>query len=534
MVVSAPFAGPALTPGRVFVVYGNDGAFPATTSLSDAIEFHDSTSSSLGLDVGNAGDVNGDGLSDLIIGRAGGAAIVYGDSTPASSFDLATLDGNNGFFATNAPLAGSAVSGAGDVNGDGYDDVIIGTNPSGTAGDAYVVFGGSGGVATVLLDELDGNNGFRLTVATAVNGVQLGAQVSSAGDVNGDGFGDLIVSAAYSGTQDDPEAGISYVVFGKTGGFDAVINVDEFDGTNGFRIDGAEADDRLGIAVSQAGDVNADGYDDLIVATQYGGNTFPSAPVAGQTYVVFGNGTAFAPTMDLASLTAEQGVRLDGGFTISSVAAAGDVNGDGFDDIMIGAPNIGFGDSASGVSYIIFGGTLFQGPASGYVTGTTGDDVLAGFQPDVEIVMGGLGNDQISGGAGDVLNGGAGDDSFDFSGANNNTIVGGSGFDTLNVGGFLDLGALNATAHYGQITGIEQIDMSDGLATELMLTAADILHMSNEQHEFYIRGDDNDLIDIGAGWTGGGSQTIDGTSFNVYTLGVSTLFVEAEIDSLLA
>ncbi len=530
MIVSAPFA----DSGNVYVVFGHDGTYTATTSLAGAVEFYDSMSPQVGLAVGNAGDVNGDGLSDLIIGRAGGAAIVYGDSTPASSFDLVSLDGTNGFVVSNAPFGGSSVSGAGDINGDGYDDVIVGTDVFGTAGDAYVVFGGTGVVANVLLDELDGNNGFRLTVVDAANGIQLGASVSSAGDINGDGFGDLVVGAAYSDTQGDAEAGISYVVFGKAGGFDAVINVDELDGTNGFRIDGAEADDRLGIAVSQAGDVNADGYDDLIVATQYGGNTFPSSPAAGQTYVLFGNGSGFAPTIDLASLSATEGVRLDGGFTVSSVAAAGDVNGDGFDDIMIGAPNIGFGDSASGVSYVIYGGTLFQGPASGYLTGTASDDVLVGFQPDVEIVMGGLGNDEISGGAGDVLNGGAGDDRFDFSGVNNNTIVGGSGFDTLNVSGFLDLATLNATAHYGQITGIEQIDMSDGFATELMFTAADILHLSNERNEFYIRGDDNDMVDIGLGWTDGGSQTIDGTAFHVYTLGVSTLFVEAEIDSLLA
>ncbi len=337
--------------------------------------------SQIGFAVGNAGDVNGDGVSDLIIGRTGGAAIVYGHDALSGSFDLATLDGTNGFIASNAPFAGSSVSGAGDVNGDGYDDVIIGTNVSGTAGNAYVVFGGAGGVANVLLDELDGNNGFRLTVADPLNGVQLGATVSGAGDVNGDGFDDLIVGAAYSDTHDDAEAGISYVIFGKAGGFDPVVNVDELDGTNGFRIDGAEAGDRLGIAVSRAGDVNGDGYDDLLVATELGGNTFPSSPTTGQTYVLFGNGSGFAPTIDLASLTAEQGVRLDGGFSISSVSAAGDVNGDGFDDIMIGAPNIGFGDNASGVSYVIFGGGIFQGPASGYVTGTTAMTSLSGSSP---------------------------------------------------------------------------------------------------------------------------------------------------------
>ncbi len=90
------------------------------------------------------------------------------------------------------------------------------------------------------------------------------------------------------------------------------------------------------------------------------------------------------------------------------------------------------------------------------------------------------------------------------------------------------------TAHYGQITGIEQIDMTDGFATELMLTPVDLLHLSNEQHEFFILGDNQDQVAIGDGWTQGLNQTINGTDFRVYVLGVSTLFVEAEVAELLA
>jgi Ca2+-binding RTX toxin-like protein len=522
MIISAPFAGS----GSVYVSFGHAGPFAASASLSGAVEFHDSVATQIGLDVGNAGDVNGDGVSDLIIGRTGGAAIVYGGSL-SGSIDLATLDGTDGFVASNAPLAGASVSGAGDVNGDGFDDVMIGT----MAGEAYVVFGGMGGVANVLLDELNGVNGFRLTVADPANGIQLGATLSSAGDVNGDGFDDLIVGAAYSGNHDDAEAGISYVVFGKAStGFDPpVINVDELDGTNGFRIEGAEADDRLGIAVSSAGDINADGYDDLIVATQYGGNTFPSSPNAGQTYVLFGSGAGFDWTIDLASLSATQGVRLDGGGAISSVSAAGDVNGDGFDDIMIGAPNVGFGETASGVSYVVFGGTNFQGPASNYVFDDDGDDILAGALPDAEILMGGLGNQVLSGGTGDVLNGGAGDDTFHFSAYGGTKIVGGSGFDTLKVTGHLDLSDV-----YGQISGIERIDISDGDDTELMLDPVDLFHLSDEQHRFYILGDNDDQFDIGDGWTQQLNQIIDGTDYKVFVLGVTTLFVEAEIDPLIA
>jgi hypothetical protein len=150
--------------------------------------------------------------------------------------------------------------------------------------------------------------------------------------------------------------------------------------------------------------------------------------------------------------------------------------------------------------------------------------------------MGGLGNDELSGDIGDVLNGGAGDDVFHFTGAGNNKIVGGSGFDTLKVSGtnYFSLPELNDDAHYGEITGIERIDMTDGLATELMLTPADLFRLSNEQHELFVLGDNQDQLDIGDGWTQGSNQTIDGTQFRVYVLGVTTLFVESEVDPLIA
>jgi hypothetical protein len=161
--------------------------------------------------------------------------------------------------------------------------------------------------------------------------------------------------------------------------------------------------------------------------------------------------------------------------------------------------------------------------------------MLEGVGAGVDVVMGGVGDDELSGGSGDVLNGGAGDDLFDFAGAGNNKIVGGSGFDTLKVsgGGFHSLTDLNAISHYGEITGIEQIDLTDGLASEFVLMPTDLFHLSDEQHEFFILGDNDDQVAIGDDWTQGTNQTIDGTAFKVYVLGVSTLFVEAEVDALI-
>jgi hypothetical protein len=98
----------------------------------------------------------------------------------------------------------------------------------------------------------------------------------------------------------------------------------------------------------------------------------------------------------------------------------------------------------------------------------------------------------------------------------------------------LNLTNLNAVAHYGAITGVEQIDMSDGVGGQLVFTATDLRHLSDEQHQFFILGDTTDQVSIGGGWTAGSNQTIDGTAFKVFTLGVSTLFVEAEIGSVAA
>jgi hypothetical protein len=155
--------------------------------------------------------------------------------------------------------------------------------------------------------------------------------VSNAGDVNGDGFDDVIVGAPGADPNGRDSSGSSYVVFGKASGFSATMDLSSLDGSNGFRLDGVSEYDFAGKSVSNAGDVNGDGFDDVIVGASYAD---PNGDSSGSSYVVFGKASGFSATMDLSSLDGEQwfssgwSCQADD-FSGRIVSNAGDVNGDG-------------------------------------------------------------------------------------------------------------------------------------------------------------------------------------------------------------
>lgn len=314
---------------RGIVVFCLLSVFPISAQAAGFTISGQQVGDTFGWSIANAGDVNGDGVADVIIGTlsARKAYVIFG-RPGFKGIDLADLNGTNGFRIDSAPSA--AVAAAGDVNGDGLDDVVFGGN-----GTAYVIFGRVNPAPVISTFQLDGTNGFRI----------LGTQGGLAGvDLNNDGFSDIAV-----GVTDPDSPGRTYVIAGRQT-FDATIDV-----TEGIAFSGIKRGDFAGLQVAPAGDLNNDGFPDLLIGAP-GADT--KGVDTGEAYVVFGS--ADPVSLDLADLNGSNGFKLlgldPGARAAWTVSRAADVNGDGIDDLVLASTDASANEAyRAGVTHILYG-----------------------------------------------------------------------------------------------------------------------------------------------------------------------------------
>ena len=352
----------ALNVGASYVIFGSRSAFPAVFNLTNLNGSNGFTipgitvGGYLGYSVSNTGDINGDNVTDLVLGanfaglHLGASYVLFGSRSgfPAV-FNLTTLNGSNGFTIpgiVTGSASGTSVSSAGDINGDTITDLVLGVPLANSSlGASYVLFGSRSGFPSAFnLTNLTGSNGF--TIPGIIANGYLGVSVSSAGDINGDNLSDLVLGAY----QVNSGLGASYVIFGSRSKLPASFNLNNLNGTNGFAIPGIAASGQLGWSVSSAGDINGDNLSDLVLgARQANSNN-------GTSYVIFGSRSGFPATFNLTALNGTNGFTVPGVAAIgdlgSSVSTAGDVNGDGISDLVLGAYSA---NSGLGAAYVIFG-----------------------------------------------------------------------------------------------------------------------------------------------------------------------------------
>jgi hypothetical protein len=317
-----------------------------------------------GYAVSSAGDINGDGFDDLLIGAqgadlpdfysAGEAYVVYGGAG-LSHIDLATLTPDQGFRLSGTAdndAIGRSVSAAGDINGDGIDDFMV-AGVRGTHAKAFIVYGQEDGFSDIDLTTFTPAQGFTVTGTSDFD--SGGFDVARAGDVNGDGFEDIILGDSSARQIGRHYSGETYVIYGGAGDH-SDVDLDNLLPTQGFRISGANEYDFSGRSVSSAGDINGDGFDDILIGAP---DIDPSGRTdAGAAYVIYGNG---APAdIDLRLLTTEQGFKITGAddqfFAGAEVSAAGDLNHDGFADLLVGVPGADVdGGVNAGQAFVIYG-----------------------------------------------------------------------------------------------------------------------------------------------------------------------------------
>jgi hypothetical protein len=308
-----------------------------------------------GIDVASAGDVNGDGITDYMttaLWAAGGGTrrgqvyVFFGTTTLPTSANVSSADVIISGIANNDMLYN--VASAGDVNGDGYGDIILAaSNAAGggtTRGEVYVFYGGPSFSGSYTASSAN------LIISGIANNDSLGSDVASLGDVNGDGYSDFIIGAM-SATGGGTSRGQAYVFYGGPN-----LSGSKVASSANVIISGNANSDRLGIHVTSAGDMNGDGYSDIAVSAYgaAGGGTN-----RGEAYVFYGG-----PNLSGSKVASSANVIISGvqnSANMANIASAGDVNGDGYDDLVLGSNSNSGGGLSRGQAYIFYGKSTLAG-----------------------------------------------------------------------------------------------------------------------------------------------------------------------------